>query len=473
MSNNFIIRIKNHKSPGKNSSINFISDSLEPEDHLEIIELLDNKNLKVNINISKNNEIKILNNNLEIEDNKIKRSNSFICKKDYEIDDYFSKDLTIAAWSSLNINDYSKIFQENFILLKQIFDKRYKLFPNNVCSLSEFATHIKNKVDMYCEKDYKMSTFILYVLHSNFKELFKYIDEVVNFKNLNMDDFCTMKEILYHFGKDIKKIFKNAVNAIEKVPNFKFSNILIDMLNSYLRKKNILKEAQNIHAALMKEREEFESYIKAPYELKYTSNLSKWVNDIREDIIEMENKKEKLNISKKLNGDIYINDENKNLINLDNNNNKTSNKSTSNSTSKSNKADSIEKFNEIEEKDYYKENTPLMIMEKENNNDVNKLNIEDLVSYINEPKIKNSHKKKAKKKKKPKKENKEIKNIVQNNIGINNDNNENNLVEEDPIIADFKKCIEEFNDENTYIYPKKIEPNISESFIKKLEMYDE
>ena len=43
-------------------------------------------------------------------------------------------------------------------------------------------------------------------------------------------------------------------------------------------------------------------------------------------------------------------------------------------------------------------------MTKENNiKDVHKLNIEDLVSYINEPKPKTNNKKKTKKKKKAKK----------------------------------------------------------------------
>ena len=82
---------------------------------------------------------------------------------------------------------------------------------------------------------------------------------------------------------------------------------------------------------------------------------------------------------------------------------------------------------------------------------MDKLNIEDLVSYINEPKAKANHKKKPKKKKKSKKTNKENKENNENNENINVNNNtketsnENNNTNEDLVIADFKKCLEEFN----------------------------
>ena len=60
-----------------------------------------------------------------------------------------------------------------------------------------------------------------------------------------------------------------------------------------------------------------------------------------------------------------------------------------------------------------------------------------------------------------------------NNIKeINNENNNN--IEDDFEISEFKKCIEDFTERNNhYLYPKKIEPNLSGSFINKLKMYYE
>ena len=115
-----------------------------------------------------------------------------------------------------------------------------------------------------------------------------------------------------------------------------------------------------------------------------------------------------------------------------------------------------------------------IITEKDfNTKDVRKLDLEDLVSYINEPKSNVNHKKKQKKKKKAKKSNKEIEKTKENsnNNNIIEENNENNIINEDQEIADFKKCIEDFTAKNNrYLYQNKIEPNISKAFIKKLEI---
>ena len=101
-------------------------------------------------------------------------------------------------------------------------------------------------------------------------------------------------------------------------------------------------------------------------------------------------------------------------------------------------------------------------------NDVHKLNIEELVNYINESQSKNN-KKKAKRKKKTKKDN-------NNNYQENNNNNikeyNNNYLDEDYDIINFKKSIEECAN-NFFLYPKKIAPNLSEAFYKKLENYQE
>ena len=110
---------------------------------------------------------------------------------------------------------------------------------------------------------------------------------------------------------------------------------------------------------------------------------------------------------------------------------------------------------------------------KENDNkDVNNFNIEDLVSYINEPKAKNNNKKKNKKKKKLKKENNVNNNEEKKSTNENNNNNNNdNDKEKDLIVDEFKKYIEDFTSKNNLIYPKKIEPCLSETFIRNLESY--
>ncbi len=135
--------------------------------------------------------------------------------------------------------------------MKQIFDKRYKLYPNNVCSLSEYSSHIQNKIDIYCSEDNDMSLYILYMLHSNISNLFEYAEKVVNFDSMKFEEINTFKEIMYLIGKDMKKIFKTAVNTIDKYSSFKLENVLISMFNEYLLQKNKSKGPKVIHLSLI------------------------------------------------------------------------------------------------------------------------------------------------------------------------------------------------------------------------------
>ena len=466
MSNDLILEIKDKKFICKNFTCEFENSPFNPDlqNHYELIELLMDKNDQVEINISQN----IKSNDDETSK---KRNNSCEQKKDYDIDDYFLKDVNLFEWLNNNPDISTKINEEIFTLLKQIFDKRYKLYPNNVCSLSEYSTHIKNKVDMYCIDDNEMSLFILHMLYSHFVHLFNYMDEVVNFESMRLQDFSCFKEIIYLIGKDIKTIFKSAVNTIDKFANFKFSNVLIERFNEYLIESNKIKGSPVMHAALIKEKKIFENYIKDVKNLKYTNNLKKWATDPSDDIIEkkyIKNDEESKN-NENVKNEIFQNDENKNYNNIENCqilSNKNNNESKKlNNNSNINIKNEDENENEIIEKEY-------------NNKDVHKLNIEDLVTYINEPKSKGNHKKKPKKKKKSKKSNKENKETkesenINNNIKeINNENNNN--IEDDLEISEFKKCIEDFTERNNhYLYPKKIEPNLSGSFINKLKMYYE
>ena len=478
MSNDLVLELEKNKYSYKNYKFHLITNSLDKKDHLEYIELLMDKKHPLEINTSLNSDNNS-NPHSNDEDNQKKRNNSYKPKKKYDIDDYFLKDLTIFSWLSLNEDAYIKFYRENLDLLKQIFDKRYKLYPNNICSLSDFANHIKNKVDMYCIDDYQMSVFILKILYTNFNKLIEYMDEVIHFETLKIEDFVGIREIIYHIGKDVKKIFKNAVNTIDKTPGFKFSNILVNIFNEYLKNKNILNEQQTIHAALISETKELYNYVKDIYKIKYTSNLTKWVNDPGDEIFERNNMKKK---EDKFNDNSLSEpnkkEENDNINNIEKNIliKKSSNKSikvSANITIKNINEKGNINLNDEQVDD--KGNIHFTVIQKEyDNKDVHKLNIEDLVSYINEPKIKTNHKKKQKKKKKTKKDNKDNKNNVdnkKNNEERIDDNRNKNLEEDDSLISDFKRCLEEYSSKNSYIYPKKIEPNISDSFLKKLEIY--
>ena len=412
MSNDLILDLKNKHYICKKCKIEIKTDHPELEDKLDLIELLMNKENQIEINISQDNE---------------NNSNSNQ-KKFNNIDESFWKDKSLFDFLTGNIDVQKDIIQENSHLLKQIFDKRYKLFPNNVSSLSEYSSHYKNKIDLYCSEDNDMSIYFLFMLYHNFNNLFDYIEKVVNFDTMKPQDFSNFKEIIYLIGKDIKKIFKTAVKTIDKDSNFKLENVIMSLFNDFLIKKNISKGPNVIHAALINERKYFEDIIKRPNGLKFTNNIIKWANDPIPDI--NEEKKSKFNA-------IYIINEDKNY------NNKEKTK-----TQKKEKNINIKTSSN----------------EECNNKDVGKLDIEDLVSYINDPKSNANHKKKQKKKKKSKKSSKEVNNII---IA---DKNENNNIDEDEDIADFKKCIEDFTTHNNrFLYQNKIEPSISKAFIKRLE----
>ena len=283
MSNDLIFDIKNKHYICKKCKIEITTNHPEFENNFDLIELLMNKDDQVEINISQNNEGNSISNE---EENSKKRNNSCNNKKFHDIDEYFWKDKNLFDFLSKNIEIQKQINEELSYLLKQIFDKRYKLYPNNVCSLSEYSSHIKNKVDLYCSEDNEMSIFILYMLYINIPNLFEYVEKVVNFDTMNLQDINTFKEIIYLIGKDIKKIFKTAVNTIDKYSSFKLENVLISMFNEYLSKQNKSKGPQVIHAALINERNIFEGLIRDCITTKFTNNIVKWANDPSDDTIE-------------------------------------------------------------------------------------------------------------------------------------------------------------------------------------------
>ena len=424
----------------------------EPLDYIERV--IGDSQININISINENKS------SSSEEPNIKQRSKSNKSRKIPDIEEYFSKDENLCDWLAQNNNAEILINNEIKTLLEKIFDKRYKLYPNNVCSLSEYSTYIKNKVEIYCKEDKEMSIYILYILNNSFKTLMKYIDEKTNIELLKMADYQSIKEIIYHIGKDVKKIFKEAVNTLNKGFDFEFSNVLFVKFNDYLKENNKLKEPELVHAALIQENKEFVKCFKNLNQLKYTRNIAKWVIHTHEentmDDNQSKNKSNKT-IENNLNNNICKYNENKN-----NNNN-------CNSPSKKNKS----KKKIISNNEQSIDNKDLSINQNESDNkDVNNLKIEDLVSFINEPKAKNNNKKKNKKKKNKKKEKNE--DITQENKSTIENNNKVNKseIENDLIVDEFKKSIEEFTTKNNkFLYPKKIEPCISESFIKLLESY--
>ena len=138
------------------------------------------------------------------------------------------------------------------------------------------------------------------MLYHNFYNLFDYIVKVVNFDAMKLRDFNNFEEIIYLIGKDATKIFKTAINTIDKNYCFKFENVIMSIFNEYLLKKNLSKWPKLIHVALINDRKYFEDLIKYPNKVKFISNIIKWVNESNK-------------IDENLKSDINIINENKNF----------------------------------------------------------------------------------------------------------------------------------------------------------------
>ena len=188
---------------------------------------------------------------------------------------------------------------------------------------------------MYCNNDNSMSIYILNELYNKFFDLFKYMDVIINFKEMNPTAFNRFKEIIYLIGKDIKTIFKSAVNTIIEFADFKFSIVLTNMFNEFLIQEKNFEGVEKKHEALIAERKIFENYIKNVGMIEFINNLRKWATDSSDDIMEAK---------------IIKNIKTIKIIKM------------------------------------------IMIIILKSS-DVLKLNIEDLVMYINDPKAKTNHKK--------------------------------------------------------------------------------
>ena len=348
-----------------------------------------------------------------------------------DLSDLYNEKIKFDEWIKYNKELHQKIEEDVLQLLIDIFNKRYKLYPNNMCGLSPFSTQCKKNIELFCPKYYEISIYLLYILNKQFIPFCKYLDQNINFKNINKAKYENIKEILYYVGKDLKKIFKS---TLEDTENFKFSSILIVILEEYLTKNNKREEKKIKNIAMCKEKEVFDNAIKCIHNLYFQ-------------------KEYEVDLIKK----IKLGNENKNT------NEKKENNNNQNSKEK----------NEIKEKDVNNsggDNNVDNNKDEKTNDDKNSngpmqnLNIDDLVNFINEPKTNdNNNKKKKKKKKKKDKKDKKVQKIE-----IVEDDNDNINLDEDIDIINYKKSLEEFSESVSDI--KKIKPQYSEQFLKRLQM---
>jgi hypothetical protein len=341
-----------------------------------------------------------------------KRSNSFeVVKSDDDFSNSKVKKIKFDEWIESQ-KDNNKTLEENVLkLLIDIFEKRHKIYPNNVCSLSQYALKFMKFIENFCSEYYELSLYALYVLNSQFESFFQYISKNIDFKKLTLLGTENINEMLYYFGKDLIKIFQSACDRCDK---FNFSSILISGLEDYLIKNKIIKDKKNKKIALYKEKNNFEKYINRVNDVMFLNEYDPNFSDLIPILCDIDNTEKEQSSNNKI-----INDKKENT---------TSNENTN----------------------YINEN-------ENKNNTIQNYNIEDLVNYINEPKA-NENKKKRKKKKKNKHTNQENEEIV-----INEEDNQEFL--------EFKNYLKENTTKNENL--TKIKPIYSEEFLQKILKFDE
>ena len=352
-----------------------------------------------------------------------------------DLSDVYNEKIKFDEWIKYNKELHQKIEEDVLQLLIDIFNKRYKLYPNNMCGLSPFSTQCKKNIELFCPKYYEISIYLLYVLNKQFIPFCKYLDQNINFKNINKAKYENIKEILYYVGKDLKKIF---ISTLEDTENFKFSSILIVILEEYLTKNNKREEKKIKNIAMCKEKEIFDNAIKCIHNLYFQ-------------------KEYEVDLIKK----IKLGNENKNTNEKKENNNNQNSKEKNEIKEKEVNINCGDNNNNIDNKKDEKINDDI-----NNNGAMQNLNIDDLVNFINEPKTNDNNKKKKKKKKKKDKKDKKDKNVQK--IEIVEDDNDNINLDEDIDIINYKKSLEEFSESVSDI--KKIKPQYSEQFLKRLQM---
>ena len=415
-----------------------------------------------------------------------------------------TKKMKLKDWLDLNIENNKKIEEDIEDLIIEIFVNRYNSYPNSTCELSPNALQSKKQSDLFCPKLIEFSIYILSIIHQKFYSFFEFLIKKINFRALDLNEVKKIKEILYYTGIDLKIIFKK---AFEKTFDFNLSSILIIIFDEFLVKENRIKEEiikELRSSPLYKEKEKFEKYLKIAKQQFFGND-----NEEEEQIDEENNINNNELLSNYFSTDYDENADNNNDINDANDNDNDNN----NDNDCANEANGINNFNDIDNDDeiddnYDNENDEIVSKEEENKNIINqkinkeskKINEEDKenINNNNNEKYKNNKKSKNKRKNKNKKNenNSENNNLIQNlNLDdlvnyINESDNkekkkkkkkkkgkkkqnklekeESNYVEEDLIILDYKKSLEEYT--NNIIHIKKVKPKYSEEFLKKLQI---
>ena len=339
---------------------------------------------------------------LYFQKNCIRRYNSFsyIGKKD-NLDSYENNKMGFKEWISYHKDIHKKLSNAVLKLLIEIFDKRCSLYPNNVCSLPQYCELFKKNLDIFILKYYELSVYILYLLY---KQIIPFFEYILNKKNSELIKFtqCNIEEILYFIGKDLKDIFQNILDITE---NFEFSSILIVMFQQHLiKEEKKIKNHKITSSPLYKEKDILDDFLEKNKNLEFISYYIDYLNNML--LINYDYQSEKVQIKDK------ISNEENNVNKDDDTNDK--------------KDESLDNDKEIK---------------------IQKLNIEELINYINEP---DSKVKKKKKRKRKKEKNKK----------------ENNYIEQDLVILNYKKAMEDYTKNSLYM--EKIKPKYSDNFISWL-----
>jgi hypothetical protein len=402
------IRIKSNCSEDNKLHSKMLSSKKQKKEEEFIINEIFKNKIHINVYFFKKNIISYM----------PRRSSSCITfRRTEDLSDCDDTKLKFNEWINCHQETSKKIEKILFKLLIEIFNRRYKLYPNNMCPLSSFALKIKKEIEMFSEEFSELSIYILFLLRNKINDFLKYVDKEVNFKELTFEGYDKIKEIFYHIGQDIHKIFKSIFDDTE---NFKINSVLISLFEDYLNENNIVIKNKVRNVAIYNERLKFDNFLKVINNLSFNKNYDIFLD---EKLFFDEDEDEK--ISTKIN----INDDEKNNNTLN---------------------DDIKDNNEAEE----------------NNDKVENLNIEDLVNYINEPKKGKSKKKKKKKKKGNNVEKEEDKKKENSNENKNENNCNSSEDKFDIVFMNYKNSIEEYT--RNILSSVKVRPKLSEAFLERL-----
>ena len=235
-----------------------------------------------------------------------KDSNSYINYKEFiDLSEDHKDKIKFDEWIKEKVDVNKKLEEEILKTLIEIFDKRYKIYPNNVCGLSSRALQLKKNIENICPKFYELSIYMLYLLYNQFKPFFEYVIKKINLKNIQKDKYKNIKEIMYHIGKDIKKIFKCAIDNIEKI---KLPNILIVILEECFIQEKKIKDKNIKNLPLYKDKENFEKILKEINSLFFEKNYESILDKTLCFVEEEKNKDDESNIQNNTNRKKVLNE---------------------------------------------------------------------------------------------------------------------------------------------------------------------